>query len=53
MGRRAVYGTREVPRMKSEQIIEMIRENITSFLIGWIFGMGLFPVLWNQITAAL
>ena len=33
--------------------VEMVKDNITAFLIGWIFGMGLFPVLWEQITASL
>jgi hypothetical protein len=38
---------------KYADYVEMVKDNITAFLIGWIFGMGLFPVLWEQITSAL
>ena len=38
---------------KYADYVEMVKDNITAFLIGWIFGMGLFPVLWEQITASL
>jgi hypothetical protein len=39
--------------LKSEAIIQGIQDNIAAFLLGWIFGAGLFPMLMEQITSAL
>jgi len=36
--------------MNSASIIEMIQNNLAAFLLGWVFGAGLFPMLWEQIT---
>ena len=53
MGRRVVNGTREVSRMKYNSVIEAVQDNILAFLLGWLVGAGLAPMLVEQITAAL
>lgn len=39
--------------MKSTDLIEMVQNNIAAFLLGWIFGAGLFPMMMEQLTSAL
>ncbi len=39
--------------MDSETVFTMLKDNIAAFLLGWIFGAGLFPVLMEQITSSL
>jgi hypothetical protein len=53
MGRRAIDGTCEVPRMKYNSVIEAVQDNILAFLLGWLVGAGLAPMLVEQITSAL
>jgi hypothetical protein len=36
--------------MNSTSILEMIQNNLAAFLLGWVFGAGLFPMLLEQIT---
>lgn len=38
--------------MDKQNILTTIQDNIASFLLGWIFGAGLFPMLVEQITQA-
>lgn len=38
--------------MSKDNILQSIQDNIAAFLIGWIFGAGLFPMLVQQISAA-
>jgi hypothetical protein len=33
-------------------VIKAVQDNIAAFLLGWIFGAGLFPMLVEQITNA-
>ena len=35
-----------------ESMLDVIRNNWGSFLLGWIIGAGLFPMLVEQISAA-
>lgn len=35
-----------------ENMLKMVSDNIAAFLLGWIFGAGLFPMLVEQITQA-
>lgn len=35
-----------------ENMLKTIQDNIAAFLLGWIFGAGLFPMLVEQITQA-
>jgi hypothetical protein len=30
--------------------VETIKDNALAFVIGWVVGMGLWPVLWESIT---
>ena len=39
--------------MDKTGILEMIQNNIASFLLGWVVGGGLAPMLVQQITSAL
>jgi hypothetical protein len=38
--------------MSKENIIQSVQDNIAAFLLGWIFGAGLFPMLVEQISQA-
>jgi len=37
--------------MNSESIIQMVKDNLAAFLAGWIFGAGLAPTIFEQITS--
>lgn len=36
--------------MEKAGIVETIKDNALSFVLGWVVGMGLWPVLWESIT---
>lgn len=38
--------------MKSADIAEMIQNNIAAFLLGYLVGGGLFPMMVEQISNA-
>lgn len=38
---------------KYGSVIEAVQDNILAFLLGWLVGAGLAPMLVEQITAAL
>ena len=38
---------------KYGSIVEAVQDNILAFLLGWLVGAGLAPMLVEQITAAL
>ena len=38
---------------KYASVVEAVQDNILAFLLGWLVGAGLAPMLVEQITAAL
>jgi len=40
-------------RLKYNSVIEAVQDNILAFLLGWLVGAGLAPMLVDQITSAL
>ncbi len=36
--------------MEKTPIIETIKDNALAFVLGWVVGQGLWPVLWDQLT---
>lgn len=38
---------------KYGSVLEAVQDNILAFLLGWLVGQGLAPMLVEQITAAL
>lgn len=38
---------------KYSSIAEAVQDNIAAFLLGWLVGAGLFPMMVEQITAVL
>jgi len=36
--------------MEKANIIDTIKDNALSFVLGWVVGQGLWPVLWDQLT---
>ena len=38
---------------KYSSVVEAVQDNILAFLLGWLVGAGLAPMLVEQITAAL
>lgn len=38
--------------VKYDSIAEAITDNIAAFLLGWVVGAGLFPMLVEQISQA-
>lgn len=38
---------------KYSTVMEAVQDNILAFLLGWLVGAGLAPVLVEQITATL
>jgi hypothetical protein len=39
--------------LKYNSVIEAVQDNILAFLLGWLVGAGLAPMLVEQITSAL
>jgi len=40
-------------QLKYNSVIEAVQDNILAFLLGWLVGAGLAPMLVEQITSAL
>ena len=57
MGGSPLYGKSQEPGVitlaKYGSIVEAVQDNILAFLLGWLVGAGLAPMLVEQITAAL
>jgi len=36
--------------MKGSEFLSIVQDNLAAFLLGWVFGAGLFPMLIEQLT---
>jgi hypothetical protein len=50
-GKKSITGVNTLAKYSS--VVEAVQDNILAFLLGWLVGAGLAPMLIEQITATL